>query len=120
MGESWRARRRDPGRRWHARGPSAVVGRCAEPRAGLRGGGVGPAAGNGTPMIAQAVACHLGVAILPRFLVEDQIASGTIVQLFNQSIRSKSSYYLVVPDAKASSSPVSAFAKWILTEAKPE
>jgi LysR family glycine cleavage system transcriptional activator len=71
-------------------------------------------------MIAQAVACHLGVAILPRFLVENQIASGTIVQLFNQSIPSKNSYYLVVPDAKASSSPVSAFAKWILTEANTE
>jgi LysR family glycine cleavage system transcriptional activator len=71
-------------------------------------------------MMAQAVACHLGVAILPRFLVENQLAAGTIVQLFNQSIRSENSYYLVVPDAKASSSHVSAFTRWILTETKAE
>jgi LysR family transcriptional regulator, glycine cleavage system transcriptional activator len=71
-------------------------------------------------MMAQAVARHLGVAILPRFLVEDQLTAGTIVQHFNQSIRSENSYYLVAPDAKASSSHVPAFARWILTEAKAE
>lgn len=71
-------------------------------------------------MIAQAVSCHLGVAILPKFLIEDELASGKMVQLFDHSIRSKNSYYLVVPDAKASSSLVSAFTRWIVAQAQAD
>ena len=69
-------------------------------------------------MIAQAVVCDLGVAILPRILIQEELASGKMVQLFEYSMRNNSAYYLVVPDVKMSSSLVSAFAEWIVGEAK--
>lgn len=69
-------------------------------------------------MIVQAVSCHLGVAILPKLLIEEELASGKLVQLFDIPIRGRNAYYLVDPEAKASSSLVSAFARWIVGQAK--
>jgi LysR family transcriptional regulator, glycine cleavage system transcriptional activator len=69
-------------------------------------------------MIAQAAVCGLGVALLPRLLIEDELASGRLSLLFAHPIRSANSYYVVVPDAKASSPLTSAFIQWIIREAK--
>ncbi len=69
-------------------------------------------------MIAQAAICDLGVALLPKLLIEDELASGKLVVLFNRSIRSANSYYLVVPEAKISSPLTAAFAEWIVGQAK--
>jgi LysR family transcriptional regulator, glycine cleavage system transcriptional activator len=69
-------------------------------------------------MIAQAVVCDLGVAILPRILIHEELSCGKMVELFDRPTRSNNSYYLVVPDAKASSALISAFTQWIVTEAR--
>jgi LysR family glycine cleavage system transcriptional activator len=69
-------------------------------------------------MIAQAAVCGLGVALLPRPLIEDELASGRLSLLFARPIRSANSYYVVVPEAKASSRLTSAFIQWIIREAK--
>jgi LysR family transcriptional regulator, glycine cleavage system transcriptional activator len=67
-------------------------------------------------MIAQAAICHLGVALLPKLLIEEELASGKLVLLFDQPIRSSNSYYLVVPEPKGSSLLVSAFTRWIVSQ----
>jgi LysR family glycine cleavage system transcriptional activator len=69
-------------------------------------------------MIAQAAICDLGVALLPRLLIEDELASGKLVILFDRSIRSSNSYYLVVPETKTSSMLTAAFTQWIVGQAK--
>ncbi len=69
-------------------------------------------------MIAQAVVCDLGVAILPRILIQEELSCGKMVELFDCPTRSNSSYYLVVPEAKASSTLISTFTQWLVNEAK--
>lgn len=68
-------------------------------------------------MIAQAAVCDLGVALLPKLLIEEELASGKLVILFDQSIRSANSYYLVVPETKTSSMLTGAFTQWIIGQA---
>jgi LysR family transcriptional regulator, glycine cleavage system transcriptional activator len=69
-------------------------------------------------MITQAAVCDLGVALLPKLLIEDELASGKLVTLFDRPIRSANAYYLVVPEAKAASILPAAFAQWIIGQAK--
>src|ERR1700674_5808216 len=70
-------------------------------------------------MIAQAAICDLGMALLPKLLIEDELASGKLVSLFDRPIRSASSYYLVVPESKASSLLVAAFTQWLIGQTEP-
>ena len=69
-------------------------------------------------MIAQAAISGLGVALLPRLLIEDELSLGRLTALFSRSVRSSSSYYVVVPESKISSPLTAAFTEWILREAK--
>ena len=65
-------------------------------------------------MIAQAAVSGLGAALLPRFLVETEIASGALVELFPQALTSTDAYYLVYPESRAQTPLVRAFRDWIL------
>jgi LysR family glycine cleavage system transcriptional activator len=67
-------------------------------------------------MIAQAAICHLGVALLPKLLIEEELSSGKLVLLFDRPIRSSNSYYLVVPESKTSSLLTAAFRQWIVSQ----
>lgn len=69
-------------------------------------------------MITQAAICDLGVALLPKLLIEEELASGKLVLLFDRPIRSANAYYLVVPESKTSSMLPAAFAQWIISQAK--
>ena len=69
-------------------------------------------------MIAQAAISGLGVALLPKILIEEELASGKLSQLFDQAVRSSSSYYVVVPETKVASPLTLAFARWVIREAK--
>ena len=69
-------------------------------------------------MIAQAAVSGLGAALLPRFLVEAEIASGALVQLFAQALDSSDAYYLVYPESRAEAPLVRAFRDWIRDAAK--
>jgi len=68
-------------------------------------------------MIAQAAVSGLGAALLPRFLVEAEIAAGTLVQLFPQALSSNDAYYLVYPESRAEAPLVQAFRDWICAAA---
>lgn len=65
-------------------------------------------------MILEATQAHLGAALLPRFLVADDLARGSLVQLSTQALPSSRGYYLVCPEAKQDARAVSAFRGWLL------
>jgi LysR family glycine cleavage system transcriptional activator len=68
-------------------------------------------------MIAQAAVCGLGAALLPRFLVESELASSALVVLSEQALTPADAYYLVYPESRAQAPLVRAFRDWILDQA---
>lgn len=67
-------------------------------------------------MIAQAAVSGLGAALLPRFLVETEITTGALVELFPQALTSTDAYYLVYPESRAQTPLVRAFRDWLLAQ----
>lgn len=69
-------------------------------------------------MIIEAAIAGLGIGAIPRFLVEEHLASGRLIIPFNGSVRSRYSYYLAYPETKRYLPEVQAFRRWILREAQ--
>lgn len=69
-------------------------------------------------MLAQAAVSGLGVALLPKLLIEEELGSGKLVMLFGQAIRSTRAYYIVLPETKTVSALANAFTYWLIREAK--
>jgi LysR family glycine cleavage system transcriptional activator len=70
-------------------------------------------------MVIQAAVAGLGVAIMPRFLIEDELAAGELVIPFDRPVRSTQAYYLVYPEEKKSLPALKAFRDWLLAQAPP-
>ena len=68
-------------------------------------------------MIAQAAISGLGVALLPKFLIEEELASGKLLPLF-PVVSSDDSYYLMVPESRADIPLIKAFTEWIVRTAQ--
>jgi len=68
-------------------------------------------------MIAQAAANGMGAALVPRFLVEDDLASERLVVLFRDALVTDKAYYVVTPDSGAENRLVLAFREWLVAEA---
>jgi LysR family glycine cleavage system transcriptional activator len=66
--------------------------------------------------VAAAAAGGLGVALVPSFAVEAEVAEGRLVPLFGASLRSMDAYLLVVPNAKAADPLVLLFRDWLMRE----
>jgi len=71
-------------------------------------------------MIAQAAACGHGAALLPRFLIAQELASGALVELSAHALVSDEAYYLVYPEARAQTPLVHAFRDWLVAECAAE
>jgi len=69
-------------------------------------------------MVTAAAAAGLGVALVPRFLVEEELGAGHLVVLLDRPVRTEEAYHLVVPTEKRSDPLVAAFRDWIVTEAR--
>lgn len=67
-------------------------------------------------MVAQAAAAGLGAALVPQFLVADELASGRLEILFPHSLLSGGAYYLVYPEQKAETPLVRSFRDWIVAK----
>jgi LysR family transcriptional regulator, glycine cleavage system transcriptional activator len=65
-------------------------------------------------MVAQAAVAGLGAAILPKFLVLDELASGRLVIPFGPTETSVNAYYLVYPERKAGLASLQKFRGWLL------
>jgi DNA-binding transcriptional LysR family regulator len=68
-------------------------------------------------MLAQAAVAGAGVALIPSFLIEPELASGALVRPFDISVSSERAYYLVHPSDRTVSPALSAFRSWIVEEA---
>ncbi|MDJ1159525.1 LysR family transcriptional regulator [Chelatococcus sp. SYSU_G07232] len=67
-------------------------------------------------MVAQAAVAGLGLAIVPRFLVEEELKSGALAVPFDRPVTSAEAYYLVYPEEKANRPAVAAFRDWLVGE----
>ena len=69
-------------------------------------------------MVSEAAASGLGAALVPKFLVEEELASGRLAVLFPEPLRTRSAYYLVHPASKGRSALLRAFGTWLAEEAR--
>lgn len=69
-------------------------------------------------MVMQAAVAGLGIALLPRLLVLDEVASGRLVIPFPATLVTQDAYCLVYPAAKKSDPKLSVFRQWLLEQAR--
>lgn len=68
-------------------------------------------------MVLQAAIAGLGVAVLPAFVVEDELAKGTVVEAFADSrVRTGKGYWLVFPEHRRQAPALVAFRDWLLRQ----
>lgn len=70
--------------------------------------------------ITQAALHGLGVALLPDYLVEQDLASGRLVHAYGGATRSLGSYFLVWPVEKSQDRSLQTFRDWLATQAEDE
>lgn len=70
--------------------------------------------------ITQAALYGLGVALMPDYIVERDLAQGRLVALTPQPTEASGAYYLVWPRDKAGDPALQAFREWLATQAQPE
>lgn len=69
-------------------------------------------------MVSEAAAAGLGAALVPRFLIEEELVHGRLTVLFPEPLRTASAYYVVHPASKGRSALLKAFEEWVVREAK--
>ena len=67
-------------------------------------------------MAAQGASAGLGVALLPRFLIERELASGELVIAIDRPMTSEGAYYLAWPPTREDYPPLAAFREWLVRE----
>jgi LysR family transcriptional regulator, glycine cleavage system transcriptional activator len=70
--------------------------------------------------ITQAALHGLGVALLPDYLAEQDLAAGRLVLAYGGSTRTRGNYYLVWPRSKAQDSALTLFRDWLHTQTGDE
>ena len=70
--------------------------------------------------ITQAALHGLGVALMPDYLVEEDIATGRLVPVYGPAREVAGGYYLVWPDSRDHHGPLTAFREWLAGHSQPE
>ncbi|MCL1049495.1 transcriptional regulator GcvA [Shewanella abyssi] len=65
-------------------------------------------------MLSQAAASGMGVALIPRFFIEDELKTGKLVIPFEAKFTSPYSYYLLTPKSSNLSLKVQSYIDWLL------
>lgn len=65
-------------------------------------------------MVIAAACAGLGVALLPTYLIESELASGELVQLMDAPMTTENAYYIVRPEARQGHRAAASFQSWIL------
>lgn len=69
-------------------------------------------------MLAQAARHEMGVALIPPFLIQRELAEGSLVIALDRAVPNNNrAYYLMVPERKAESAALKAFRDWLLAQA---
>ncbi len=68
-------------------------------------------------MLAQAAMHDMGVALIPPFLIQEELASGRLVIACRQTYLSERAYYLIIPERKAETASLTAFRDWLMQTA---
>jgi LysR family glycine cleavage system transcriptional activator len=68
---------------------------------------------NQTSLAIEAAIAGQGLALATRFFIEDDLAAGRLVQVFQESMRVGSGFYVVSPRRPRHAGPVSAVAEWM-------
>jgi DNA-binding transcriptional LysR family regulator len=69
-------------------------------------------------MLVVAAKAGLGIALVPRFLVGQELHAGELVTPFDFSLSSDKGYYFVFPEKKQNSPMLQAFENWVLEAAR--
>jgi LysR family transcriptional regulator, glycine cleavage system transcriptional activator len=69
-------------------------------------------------MVIRAARSGLGLALMPSFLIEEEIAAGQLVSAIEPALPSPERYYLVSPSERGNYAPLVAFRDWLSTEVK--
>ncbi|MDR3368438.1 LysR family transcriptional regulator [Rhodoferax sp.] len=64
-------------------------------------------------MTAAAATCGMGLALVPRLLIADELASGTLVVACQQALAGERAYYLVTPERGDERLAVTLFRRWL-------
>ena len=67
-------------------------------------------------MVIQAAIAGLGLALLPRLLIQEELSSGRLIVAVDHPVTSKYAYYLVYPERKTDLHRVVAFRDWLLEQ----
>lgn len=67
-------------------------------------------------MIIEAARAGLGMALLPTFLMEEELRTGTLIAPFKTRVSGPGAYYLITPQTKAGLPRVMAFRRWVLDQ----
>ena len=68
-------------------------------------------------MLAEAAGLGMGVALIPRLLIEEELKRGTLVEAVTHRHLSDRTYYLLYPDHKAGNPALAIFRDWIAAQA---
>ena len=69
-------------------------------------------------MLAQAAEHAMGVALIPPFLIQRELAEGRLVIAREHACVSDKAYYLMIPERKVESAALIAFRDWLLGQAR--
>lgn len=69
-------------------------------------------------MLAQAAIAGFGIALLPSYLVEEEISKKRLEIVAKQFLDVQTSYHLILPEARAGLDAVRTFADWLIIEAR--
>ena len=67
-------------------------------------------------MLTEAAVHGLGAALIPRMLIEDELATGKLIQLISGDFPSGRAYSLIYPEHKSDNPALAAFRDWLETE----
>lgn len=70
--------------------------------------------------ISQAAQHGLGVALLPEYLIEQDLAAGNLVAAYPNAVETTGAYYLVWPRDKSDDPSLRQFRHWMASQAQPE
>ncbi len=69
-------------------------------------------------MLAQAAMHDMGIALIPPFLIQRELAEKRLVIANHQALSSIKAYYLMIPDRKVESASLRAFRDWLVSQAQ--